>query len=373
MSREGLRLSLLDNNNSSNGNNNGAPTLTTPTLTPTTLRNIEQMLLDSGDAPVLTCEPPELHENAAGFVPPSVDIPLPEYEDKLQTSLDWVLTQPPPQSPNNLGSQQSTTYSSTPPVPPVIASLIKDPSAAALPGPTNILLPLLSNLTPVSSMNNTSQSIALPSVPCSLINSSNRDNQNSSTISPISSSIINNNNINNNNNNNNMINNNNNNSAIINNNIKKRSTACAELTIPTTTTSRRNNEKSINDDHSDSSQLTPDEKLKRDLRRERNKEAAARCRKRRLDQTLNLQDEVEELDSKKISLQKELESLRTQKEELELLLKNHKAGHCAVLLKGGDGIVKKEPLENEEPLCIKSELSGLEDSSAKLACTVGGQ
>ncbi|CAB4058207.1 FOSLN [Lepeophtheirus salmonis] len=316
MSREGLRLSLLDNNNSSNGNNNGAPTLTTPTLTPTTLRNIEQMLLDSGDAPVLTCEPPELHENAAGFVPPSVDIPLPEYEDKLQTSLDWVLTQPPPQSPNNLGSQQSTTYSSTPPVPPVIASLIKDPSAAALPGPTNILLPLLSNLTPVSSMNNTSQSIALPS---------------------------------------------------------KRSTACAELTIPTTTTSRRNNEKSINDDHSDSSQLTPDEKLKRDLRRERNKEAAARCRKRRLDQTLNLQDEVEELDSKKISLQKELESLRTQKEELELLLKNHKAGHCAVLLKGGDGIVKKEPLENEEPLCIKSELSGLEDSSAKLACTVGGQ
>ena len=49
------------------GSNAGAPTLTTPTLTPTTLRNIEQMFADRDPH-----EPPPHHENAAGFVPPII-------------------------------------------------------------------------------------------------------------------------------------------------------------------------------------------------------------------------------------------------------------------------------------------------------------
>lgn len=46
------------------GLNSGVPTRTTPTLTPTTLRNIEQTFIE------LT----ESHQNEAGFVPPLVSI-----------------------------------------------------------------------------------------------------------------------------------------------------------------------------------------------------------------------------------------------------------------------------------------------------------
>ena len=49
------------------GSNAGAPTLTTPTLTPTTLRNIEQMFADRDPH-----EPPPHHANAAGFAPPII-------------------------------------------------------------------------------------------------------------------------------------------------------------------------------------------------------------------------------------------------------------------------------------------------------------
>lgn len=51
------------------GLNSGVPTRTTPTLTPTTLRNIEQIFTE-----------PERHENEAGFVPPLVHS-IGEYED----------------------------------------------------------------------------------------------------------------------------------------------------------------------------------------------------------------------------------------------------------------------------------------------------
>lgn len=47
------------------GLNSGVPTKTTPTLTPTTLRNIEQTFIE------LQCEA-ESHQNEARFVPPLV-------------------------------------------------------------------------------------------------------------------------------------------------------------------------------------------------------------------------------------------------------------------------------------------------------------
>lgn len=43
----------------------GVPTITTPTLTPTTLRSIEQTFIELQSKP-------ESHENEAGFVPPLV-------------------------------------------------------------------------------------------------------------------------------------------------------------------------------------------------------------------------------------------------------------------------------------------------------------
>lgn len=62
----------------------GAPTLTTPTLTPTTLRNIEQMFLEASDGNSL--EQPIVHENAAHFVPPPIVMELPSSQQALLAS-----------------------------------------------------------------------------------------------------------------------------------------------------------------------------------------------------------------------------------------------------------------------------------------------
>lgn len=72
------------------------------------------------------------------------------------------------------------------------------------------------------------------------------------------------------------------------------------------------------------SNLSPEEQEKRCLRRERNKLAAARCRKRRVDHTNELTDEVDGLEQKKQALQKDIKSLQLKKEELEFLLEAHR-------------------------------------------------
>merc|ERR1719184_560979 len=59
--------------------------------------------------------------------------------------------------------------------------------------------------------------------------------------------------------------------------------------------------------------------------RERNKLAAARCRKRRVDQTETLQIEVNNWEEKKRMLQDEIHSLQAQKEELQFILEAHKS------------------------------------------------
>merc|ERR1711962_1272879 len=58
---------------------------------------------------------------------------------------------------------------------------------------------------------------------------------------------------------------------------------------------------------------------RRRVRRERNKLAAARCRKRRVDQTETLQIEVNNWEEKKRMLQDEIHSLQAQKEELQFI------------------------------------------------------
>merc|ERR1719153_2161009 len=58
---------------------------------------------------------------------------------------------------------------------------------------------------------------------------------------------------------------------------------------------------------------------------ERNKLAAARCRKRRVDQTETLQIEVNNWEEKKRMLQDEIHSLQAQKEELQFILEAHKS------------------------------------------------
>lgn len=71
-------------------------------------------------------------------------------------------------------------------------------------------------------------------------------------------------------------------------------------------------------------QLSPEEEERLRLRRERNKEAAARCRKRRVDQTDSLQAQVDEHEEKKRQLQEEISSLQSQKEDLQFLLDAHR-------------------------------------------------
>ncbi|KAG0714505.1 Transcription factor kayak, isoforms A/B/F [Chionoecetes opilio] len=74
-----------------------------------------------------------------------------------------------------------------------------------------------------------------------------------------------------------------------------------------------------------SDKVTYEEQERRCVRRERNKMAAARCRKRRLDQTNLLQDETDDLEDKKVELQTEIQLLQQQRDELEFLLATHKA------------------------------------------------
>lgn len=69
--------------------------------------------------------------------------------------------------------------------------------------------------------------------------------------------------------------------------------------------------------------ITPEEEERRKIRRERNKMAAARCRKRRLDHTNELQDETDKLEEKKRALEDELRKLGAEKDQLTMVLHNH--------------------------------------------------
>merc|ERR1711892_683790 len=69
--------------------------------------------------------------------------------------------------------------------------------------------------------------------------------------------------------------------------------------------------------------LCPEEEERRRVRRERNKLAAARCRKRRMDQTEILQEQVDSWEENKKLLQEEIQSLQAQREELQFSLDAH--------------------------------------------------
>ncbi|XP_045120522.1 transcription factor kayak-like isoform X2 [Portunus trituberculatus] len=203
--------------NSLEGVHSGVPTRTTPTLTPTTLRNIEQTFLE-----LSSVQPPEPHTNQAGFVPPLVQ----PATGNTYVSVDsrcWgggTLTQIP-----------HTTSAST-----------SSASGVNLRAPT------------AHTATSTTATLTMPSQ--------------------------------------------------------------IQVQQPRRTGGRR----PIKDER-----ITAEEEERRHLRRERNKLAAARCRKRRLDQTNMLQDETDELEEKKTELQTEIQLLQQQRDELEFLLATHKA------------------------------------------------
>lgn len=70
--------------------------------------------------------------------------------------------------------------------------------------------------------------------------------------------------------------------------------------------------------------LPPEEQEKRKIRRERNKQAAAKCRQRRVDQTNQLINETENLEEEKAELENEISNLMKQKEKLTFMMEAHK-------------------------------------------------
>lgn len=69
--------------------------------------------------------------------------------------------------------------------------------------------------------------------------------------------------------------------------------------------------------------LTEEEELKRQVRREKNKMAAQKCRSKKRQLAETLQRETEKLAAKQRKLQKEIDSLKTEKEHLEEIIKVH--------------------------------------------------
>jgi len=76
--------------------------------------------------------------------------------------------------------------------------------------------------------------------------------------------------------------------------------------------------------------LAPEERQKVVMRRQKNKEAAARCRQKRVDLTNKLQKEVNEHQVIKCKLEDEIKRLRMEQDNLRRLLESHKAYGCAL-------------------------------------------
>merc|ERR1712158_51392 len=97
----------------------------------------------------------------------------------------------------------------------------------------------------------------------------------------------------------------------------------------------------------------PEEEERRRLRRERNKLAAARCRKRRVDQTETLQDEVNMWENKKKALQEQIQQLQEEKNQLEFILEAHKSVCSRV---SSESALDVKPITTTEPrVLVKAE------------------
>lgn len=219
------------------------PTRTTSTLTPTTLRNIEQSFLDIEEANA------QQNPNQAGFVPPFIPFQQPpQHQHNLSVLLDHAA---------NNNSSHSVEYEDEEGEAEEEDMPLEESRASALMDEDSMGSDSMSNGSLFSEKTTTS------------------------TPPPASHST-------------------------------KSSTK-----TPARRGGRRPNK----------SNLSPEEEEKRSMRRERNKLAAARCRKRRVDHTNELTGEVDGLEKKKQLLQNDIKQLQVKKEELEFLLEAHR-DHC---------------------------------------------
>merc|ERR1711970_87773 len=99
-------------------------------------------------------------------------------------------------------------------------------------------------------------------------------------------------------------------------------------------------------------ELCPEEEERRRVRRERNKLAAARCRKRRVDQTETLQDEVNMWESKKKALQEQIQQPQEEKTQLAFILEAHKSVCSRV---SSESSLDVKPITSEPRVLVKAE------------------
>merc|ERR1739838_1144723 len=105
-------------------------------------------------------------------------------------------------------------------------------------------------------------------------------------------------------------------------------------------------------------ELSPDEAQKLNVRRERNKAAAARCRKRRMDQIGYLSEEVQVHEEKKQALENTIAQLKAQKEELEFILAQHQSerqSHVPGLQHQKHQHQNQQQHQHSPPVAVKSE------------------
>jgi len=114
--------------------------------------------------------------------------------------------------------------------------------------------------------------------------------------------------------------------------------------------------------------MDPEEEEKRRLRRDRNRLAAAKCRKRRLDQIETLQLEVDGWEKRNKKLEDEIAALKAEKDEMAFLLAAHKSS-CKLQNNFGNLPVKVEPAMDESQVFVQVIPAPLMDTTNITATT----
>jgi len=267
---------------------NGGMTATTPTLTPTTMKNIEEALQGHEEELNLP-RPPIDHRHQGGFVPPTVDM----------SGVFTSISRSPPQlhllHPSAMVVEQENVSNNffRNNMPNGSNGVIVGHGAANEGGATSF------SMSDESSQDEDSDSFSNEDDDTFSQEMDSNDSQQMSTLSSLSTSS---------------------NTAPL-RNTKRTKTASKSKPRKSSTNSRKKgpNEK-----------LTPEEELRRKLRRERNKLAAARCRKRRVDQTNQLLQETEKLEEETRRLKKEFHDYERKRLELEQFLSHHECCFASV-------------------------------------------
>ena len=262
---------------------NGGLTQTTATVTPTRLKNIEETFLEHSLLP----PKPFQHEHMAGFVTPSVNIsffvkPTNNLNNQHQqqqlassdkaSSLDYYNS-----SISNSNSNDSLGYSD---------EYSSETSSSALENSNSYSF---SNL--IVDMNNSSSTSRSKKQSTVAVNNNNNSKSRGKSKSTSGNSY------------------------------KSSMASTSQQTKPKKSTGGGRKPNKID-------KLSPEEEQKRAKRRERNKLAAARCRKRRLDQTNTLMDKTSELESEFDTKVEQLQRMLTHMNALKRHIEEHERRHC---------------------------------------------